>query len=374
MTHASLFSGIGGFDLAATWMNWQNIFQVEIDPYCQLVLQKHFPHAHRYTDIRTFDARPYRGAVDVISGGFPCQPFSVAGKRLGNEDDRALWPEMLRVIREVGPRYVVGENVAGLLSMDGGRVFDGIHTDLENAGYTVETYLIPAVGVGAPHKRDRLWIVAHNDSLHCHYAGSHAGKIPFFQATEICGGVTSDTDLQRCQQCIAPEEPVYSEFCSGRVDSATPDAKRLGWNRRPPEKRGDVFRNRQNGEGQGAGEFTGKTIAVKNTRCKPRKVGGLWPSSERTAGEANEPGDSDRRQPWAEHWLPVATRLCRVDDGLPAGMDGTGLLPTPAKAKKAAGKSHRLKGLGNAIVPHLAFQIFEAIDHQSLPAPPVPAQ
>lgn len=160
MTQLELFAGIGGFGLAGEWAGIETVCQVEIDPFCQKVLAKNFPNAQRHDDIHTFDGTAWRGRVDIVSGGFPCQPYSHAGKRNGNNDDRALWPEMLRVIREVEPAWVVGENVAGLLSMDGGRVFDGIVSDLENAGYTVEAFVIPACAVGAPHRRDRVWIVA----------------------------------------------------------------------------------------------------------------------------------------------------------------------------------------------------------------------
>lgn len=160
MTHASLFSGIGGFDLAAEWLGWENIFQVEIDPFCQKVLAKNFPNAKRYADIKQFRGTPYIGTVDVISGGFPCQPYSVAGQRRGSDDDRALWPEMLRVIREIQPTWVVGENVPGIISME----FESVCTDLESAGYAVQPFIVPACAVNALHRRDRVWIIAHFDS------------------------------------------------------------------------------------------------------------------------------------------------------------------------------------------------------------------
>lgn len=162
MTHMGLFEGIGGFSLAAEMAGWNTPVMVEWNTYCQAVLKKNFPDATIFSDIRNFDGRPYAGQIDIITGGFPCQPFSSAGKRAGTDDDRYLWPEMLRVIREVAPAWVVGENVAGLISMDGGRVFAGILADMENAGYSTEVYLIPAIGVGAPHRRDRVWIVAHS--------------------------------------------------------------------------------------------------------------------------------------------------------------------------------------------------------------------
>lgn len=161
MTHASLFSGIGGFDLAAEWAGWTNAFNCEIDPFCRKVLKYHFPDAEQYGDIRTTDFTIWRDRIDVLTGGFPCQPFSLAGKRKGTEDDRYLWPEMLRVIRTVRPRWVVGENVFGIVNWSEGMVFDKVCSDLEAAGYEVQPYIIPACGVGAPHRRDRCWFVAH---------------------------------------------------------------------------------------------------------------------------------------------------------------------------------------------------------------------
>lgn len=115
MTHASLFTGIGGFDLAAEWCGWENVFQVENDPYCKELLKQNFPKTKKYGDIKKFKGKEYRRTIDVLSGGWPCQPFSVAGKRKGKEDDRYLWPEMLRVIQNVQPRWVVGENVSGII-------------------------------------------------------------------------------------------------------------------------------------------------------------------------------------------------------------------------------------------------------------------
>ena len=162
MKHGSLFSGIGGFDLAAEWVGWENVFQVEWDDWCQKVLTKNFPDVKKYKDIKDFDGAEWRGRVDVISGGFPCQPFSQAGKRQGKADNRYLWPEMLRVISEIKPTFVVGENVAGILSMENGRTLERILFDLEDEGYQVEVFIIPACAIGAWHRRDRVWIIAHN--------------------------------------------------------------------------------------------------------------------------------------------------------------------------------------------------------------------
>ena len=162
LTHGSLFSGIGGFDLASEWMGWENVFHCEYDPFCQKVLKHHFPNSKLYKDVRKFDATNYLGRVDILTGGFPCQPFSSAGKRKGTEDERHLWPEMLRVIREVSPKYVVGENVRGLLNWSGGLVFEEVCADLENEGYEVTPYLLPACGKNAPHRRDRIWFIANS--------------------------------------------------------------------------------------------------------------------------------------------------------------------------------------------------------------------
>jgi DNA (cytosine-5)-methyltransferase 1 len=166
MTHGSLFSGIGGFDLAAEWMGWENVFHCEYDPFCQKVLKHHFPNSKLYEDIKTFDATDYSGRIDILTGGFPCQPFSTAGKREGTKDNRHLFPEMLRVIQEVKPKYVLGENVSGLLNWSGGMVFDEVCADLEAEGYEVVPVLLPASGKNAPHLRNRIWFVAHSNFDH----------------------------------------------------------------------------------------------------------------------------------------------------------------------------------------------------------------
>ena len=160
MNHGSLFSGIGGFDLAAEWMGWDNKFHCDINPFSRKVCKHYWPNAESYDNIKTTDFTIWRGHIDVLSGGFPCQPFSTAGRRLGTEDERHLWPEMCRAIREIRPRYVVGENVRGLLSWSGGLVLDEVYADLESEGYEVQTFVLPAISVNAPHKRDRVWIVA----------------------------------------------------------------------------------------------------------------------------------------------------------------------------------------------------------------------
>lgn len=162
LTHGSLFSGIGGFDLAAEWVGWENIFHCEIKPFGQRILKYYWPNAISYADITKTDFTIHRGSIDVLTGGFPCQPYSVAGKRKGKEDDRHLWPEMLRAIREIAPLYIVGENVGGLVSWNGGMVFDEVQADLENEGYEIQPIILPACAINAWHRRDRVWFIAHS--------------------------------------------------------------------------------------------------------------------------------------------------------------------------------------------------------------------
>ena len=184
MNHASLFSGIGGAEVAASMMGWQNLFHCEIQEFPRKVLQYWFPNSESYEDITKTDFTKWHGKVDVLTGGFPCQPFSLAGRRKGADDNRYLWPQMLRAIRQIHPTWVVGENVNGIKTMvescqvtQMGRTdylfeenhlyreesrftLDKICADLEAEGYSVQPIVIPACAIGAPHRRDRVWIVA----------------------------------------------------------------------------------------------------------------------------------------------------------------------------------------------------------------------
>jgi DNA (cytosine-5)-methyltransferase 1 len=173
MTHGSLFSGIGGAELAASWMGWTNVFHCEINKYNQKLLKQHFPESISYEDIKTTGFIQHRGSIDILTGGFPCQPFSAAGKRKGTADDRHLWPEMLRAIREIQPRWIVGENVRGLTNWNGGLVFDQVQADMEAEGYEIIPFLFPACAVNAPHRRDRIWFIAHSD-CYGHQSGGFA--------------------------------------------------------------------------------------------------------------------------------------------------------------------------------------------------------
>lgn len=151
-----LFSGIGGFSLGLERAGFQTVAFCEIEEYPRLVLKRHWPDVPIFKDVRLLDGKQFRGAVELICGGFPCQPFSVAGKQGGKEDDRHLWPEMLRLVHEVKPAFVICENVAGFIRM----ALDDALLDLESEGYTCQSFVIPACAVGAVHRRDRVWIIA----------------------------------------------------------------------------------------------------------------------------------------------------------------------------------------------------------------------
>jgi len=208
MTHGSLFSGIGGFDLAAQWMGWENVFHCEWNEFGKRVLSYYWPNAISYHDITETDFNIHRGQVDILTGGFPCQPYSAAGKRLGKADDRHLWPEMLRAIREIQPRWIVGENVRGLTNWNGGLVFDEVQADLETAGYEVTPFLLPACAVNAPHRRGRIWFVAYREDGNALYEKSQGRK----------GG--RDQGIRR--------EKMRSEFKHIGIQSITPNPNSAG--------------------------------------------------------------------------------------------------------------------------------------------------
>jgi DNA-cytosine methyltransferase len=212
MRHGSLFSGIGGFDLAAEWCGWENVFHCEWNTFGQKVLKHHFPNSISYNDITKTDFSIHRGTIDIISGGFPCQPYSSAGKRLGKEDERHLWPEMLRAIREIQPSWVVGENVRGLTNWNGGLVFDEVQTELEAEGYEVLPFLLPACAVNAPHRRDRIWFIAYSNTKQREW------KERRFQS-EFTNGSTktiTDTNCNGLEQCNSAYEIKSS---NGRIDA-----------------------------------------------------------------------------------------------------------------------------------------------------------
>lgn len=250
------------------------MFNCEIDGFCRRVLQDHFPNARQYADIRTTDFTVWRGHIDVLTGGFPCQPFSIAGKRLGTDDERHLWPEMLRAIREIRPRWVVGENVFGIVNWSDGLVFEQVCADLENEGYAVQPFILPACAVDAPHRRDRVWVVANRND-----AGSENSREERFRTDSHNDASDADSVLQ------------------------------------------------QDGDGHARGE----------QKCRKNAHGRTQPS----------------RRPTSWEKFPTVSPVCSGNDGISAGLDG---ITFPAWRQQS------VKAYGNAIVPQVAYRIFDTIN------------
>ena len=307
MTHGSLFSGIGGFDLAARWAGWDNLFNCEIDLFCRTVLKYHFPDAEQYGDIKTTDFAVWRDRIDVLSGGFPCQPFSQAGKRKGTEDDRYLWPEMLGVIRSVRPRWVVGENVLGIVNWSKGLVFEQVCSDLEAEGYEVQPFVIPACGVNAPHRRYRTWFVAHRSDARLE------GVRRKWQNTVLSGGITSDTQCCRGYQ-------LHQDIQSGQSNG----------------KEFDSVSGKRN---------VADTNCKRLQRCK----------NKRSVGEIRTEQQKQFAGSICPHWqdFPTQSPVCSRNDGLSYELDGI----TFPKWRKES-----IKAYGNAIVPQVVYRIFETIN------------
>lgn len=329
MRHIGLFAGIGGFELAARWMGWNTIAWSEWDPFCQKVLSYHFPEAKGYGDIKQADFTQYRGQCDILTGGFPCQPYSVAGKRLGKEDERHLWPEMLRVIREVRPRWIIGENVRGLLSWNEGVVFEEVCSDLESEGYEVQAFIIPAAGVGAPHRRERVWIIAHTDNSRSSdgfgQVQAENGKISKrndnAEPCDSSNGIIANASDCRCggracEQCANRWSELFPRECKGSEMGS--EATRC------------------------SGEWI--TTNAENSRLSTCDEGSRQEQFRRR----------DERVSFSEHWenFPTISPVCGGDDGLPSELDGI----TFPKWRKES-----IKAYGNAIVPQVAYQLFQAI-------------
>jgi len=311
MTHGSLFSGIGGFDLASEWAGFTNLFNCEWEEFPRKVLKHHFPNAEQYEDIHDFDATKYNGRIDILSGGFPCQPFSVAGKRKGSEDERHLWPEMLRIIRACEPRWIVGENVRGLVSWSNGLVFQEVCADLEALGYSVQSFIIPACATGAPHRRDRVWIVAHNHNR--------------------------DRTEERLQ--TGRQVDVY------RIEGNrnAPDTQRLRLEH--TEKSGSVEERERKTRLNVA-----ESIETNGERGNAPDTDSTGTRQDNRQGESGQLDQKSERNDWED--FPTVPPICGGDDGLPKELDGI----TFPKWRRES-----IKAYGNAIVPQVAYRIFEAI-------------
>ena len=347
MTHASLFSGIGGAEIAAVWMGWQNLFHCEIEAFPRRVLDYWFPNAESYEDIRKTNFKKWEGKVDVLTGGFPCQPFSVAGRRKGKNDNRYLWQEMYRAIREIHPTWIVGENVASITTMvescqtsfvgyethlfDKSEVYreksiftlERICQDLECIGYEVQPFIIPACAVGAPHRRDRVWIVAHR---------SDAGSKDMQQVWQ--NGIFStksatNTDSIGQRQWQNEQKSVSKRF--GKTDTCSCSTEEITTNAKC-YRRCEIHKTIQSQQSNGYQSY---------------RNGGKW-----FVGNKNRPQDR-----WQN--FPSESPLCSRHDGLPFNVDDLTI-------SFAKWRQESIKAYGNAWVPQVAYEIFNSIQNINL--------
>jgi len=294
LRHVDLFSGIGGFALAARWAGLETIQFVEIDPFAQRVLRKNFPDVPIHTDIRDFDATQFQRTF-LLTGGYPCQPFSQAGKRGGEGDDRHLWPEMLRVIRECRPTWVLAENVAGHITMG----LDTVLVDLESEDYSTRTFVIPACATDAPHRRDRVWIVAYSSRVR--WSGRN------------------NENAQGQGRALQVEGSG-----AGHQSGVLADSKELHGNERREHPEQGQRQVSESGECGGS-----EDVAYSNsTGCQEQ-----W----RTISDGEEQSAAECRG----RWKPEPS-VGRVAHGIQSRVD-------------------RLRGLGNSIVPQVAYEIIRAI-------------
>ena len=344
-THLDLFSGIGGFALAAKWNGYRTLAFCDCEPYAQAVLKKHWPDVPCHKDIREVRGELYAG-VTLLTGGFPCQPFSVAGKQRGKDDNRYLWPEMLRVIREARPAWIIGENVAGIVNL----ALDTVCADLEAEGYEVEPVIIPACAVDAPHRRDRVWIIANINGLRSQKQGAEqqaGGAGQLLENKRPSGTTLANTESSQSGQ---------SSQRKGRKDSGGGSADFRG----VEDKGAEVVANAQGGErgglrnqseakgsqhshelfGDGGGLYREHPTENVADTISQRRCGG------NTEGEYAEDAGQSPGHPWHN----------------PGGV--AAWLPEPDVGRVAHGVPNRvakLRGLGNAIVPQVAAEIIRCI-------------
>ncbi len=353
INHGSLFSGFGGFDLAAEWMGWNNVFHCEWMPFPRQILKYHFPNSISYEDITKTDFTIHRGTIDVLTGGFPCQPYSVAGKRLGKEDERHLWPEMLRAIREIEPRFVVGENVRGLVNWNGGMVFDEVQADLENAGYEVIPFIIPACAVGAPHRRDRVWFVAKNTKCNGRLFGeSEQERASNGQQRNTCSGGSNGICLSKGFVAHANDTRGGSRL--GEISEWNNDAESC-------DPGSGIASNALNHRQR----ITIDQGSEGKVFSEPRKEGFKSHSFSLKSVEAGRQSGQEHgqekpgqfaKESLSNYWqnFPTQSPICGGDDGLPTELDGITF---------SKWRNESIKGYGNAVVPQVVYQIFKAIQH-----------
>ena len=382
MRHASLFSGIGGPEVAAAMLGWENVFHCEINEFGRKVLDYWFPESDSYEDITKTDFTKYRGTIDVLTGGFPCQPFSYAGKRGGQADDRYLWPEMLRVIGEVRPTWVIGENVAGITTMveqcrivevgseaslfeEADRVhrytaestftIERVCGDLESKGYAVQPMLIPACAVGAPHRRDRVFFIAYNvaDSINERGVRESTTNATKEGKERIC----ERNEVQRTDEPADARSEMQPSFTDteclrlqhnmvGRGESGMFEAKSRGRER-------SISKQVQFAETAGKGESIADSNLQRRDKSKSTEESS---GKERFFSEKNIKGGIRGLHP-KERWasFPTVSAVHRGNDGIPFDVDNLAI---------SVGKwrTESIKAYGNAIVPQVMYRIFEAIE------------
>lgn len=315
MNVLDLFSGIGGFSLGLERAGFRTSAFCEIDPYCRRVLAKHWPDVPVHTDIRQLDGTRYAGTVDVVCGGYPCQPFSTAGKQQGETDPRHLWPEMRRVVRDARPRWVVCENVRGHVGLG----FDAVAAQLEDDGFTVWPFLVPACAVGAPHRRDRLWIVAHHPG---------DGRGAWRAGRPDPGGAGQ------------PEQALPAGEHAGHVADA-------GGRRRSGAEEGQVEQP-QRTEAECPGEALAHTAARDHR--SPNKLA-LFRAGRRDQGGAAAERGGRTAEPGVGGGL----------DGISRWLDGSWEAGIPRVATGVADRVDRLRALGNGVVPEIPYRLGRAI-------------
>ena len=317
MKHLGLFEGIGGFSLAARNVGWETLAWCEWNEFGQKVLRHHFPNAEGFGDITKTNFKKYANTIDIITGGFPCQPYSLAGKRKGKEDERHLWPEMLRVIREVQPRWVVGENVFGLINWSDGLVFHEVQADLEAEGYEVWAYVLPAAAVNAPHRRDRVWFVAKNANQNGWRSNKWKSKSNIGKFWNTCSGNNEwlQTNNRQINQNATNTNSNGLNECNSKHEVNTSEGGEYALN--------DI-----------------NTDAMHTNSIR-------WIQDyEKQQAKQSKQRVSRFRD------FPTQSPICGGDDGLPTELDGITFPKWRAES---------IKAYGNAIVPQVAEQIFRTI-------------
>jgi DNA (cytosine-5)-methyltransferase 1 len=393
MRHGSLFSGIGGFDLAAEWMGWENVFHCEWMEFPRKVLDYHFPNADSHIDICKTDFTKYANTIDILTGGFPCQPFSLAGKRKGTDDERYLWGEMLRAIQEIKPRFVIAENVFGITNIDGGLVFQQVCLDLENEGYEVQPFIIPACAKNAPHRRDRCWFIATNTNIEQRKWEKGGFQSEFVNGSQIatntnCNDGRSTDRKGGFEESKANGEGEQSFYSRTRTTSNEGDATNSNCNGLNERNGNDEINSSEGGEyafgniescnGNGVASNTGcigglsrrEDIQSKQSRRKGVVINGRERNVTNTSGrgiprygrsgeigkfQTNELNENNRKRQPRMDWekFPTQSPICGGDDGLPTELDGITFSKWRAES---------IKGYGNAIVPQIAYQLFQIIN------------